>query len=88
MTGVANVMLLLPKALQTRVPVQGAAAPAAVISLKSTSVKATVAAVTVTDVPNVEDETRRGEALLVPVNVRVPEIVYGAENCTISVVPD
>lgn len=56
-TGVVCVIDVLPPQLPIDVPVNGAAAPAAVMSSKSTFVSATTAAVMVRAVPSVSDAT-------------------------------
>lgn len=66
-----NVMFVFPKLLPMLVPVQ-LAAPAPVISLKSTFVSDTAAAVMVLAVPSVFDTTNSLLVILLPVAVNVP----------------
>lgn len=72
-----NVMPLLPLQSPIRVPEAGAAAPAMVMSRKSTSVMDTAAAVIVRVVPIVSDRQKCRIAALVPAEkVSVPVTVW------------
>lgn len=74
---VVAVMLELPKASPMLVPVNGAAAPAPVISMKSTFVRATAAALSVANDPNVAPRTKRRWVFAFgPLKVKVVVIVW------------
>ena len=76
-----NVMPLLPLQSPMRVPEAGAAAPAMVMSRKSTSVMLTAAAVMVRVVPMVSLRTKCRMVALVPAEkVRVPVTVWLADK--------
>ena len=81
---------MLPKQLPSLVPDQVPDAPAAVISLKSTSDKvAMAAAVIVRDVPIVFENTNiRLTAVLVVPSVKVPLTVWFAEICIKAIPSD
>ena len=71
-----NVMPLFPLQSPNRGPDAGAAAPAMVMSLKSTSVKLTLAHVKVTEVPIVEERKKFRIVAFVPAaTVKMPLIV-------------